>query len=572
MSSWMGSTYTSSAPSGNYRSSIRSSGVDDPDYLYYNADIVNNSQIDQLNGVALLDPQVRFNETRDKPILDNCSNYHFSIIRFSMNGSNLDIPLFCPTIPLCTQYPTWAVGTVYAVGDTVLYNPSSYTSPYDSFICIQANTATTVNAPGNAAFWTRVAADGATYNPGDNSVKTVYSFTLSYQQIWNTPTTGTVEIKVVSPETFMIWFPQINNIVVGPPPQEGQITKQDLNSRFWWADDYNWVVNLMNTTLNLAWVQVYLAFVLQWETLYGVGTSPYATYAAFNNAVGNPPQLVWNSVNRTFTLYADSDCWGQRLTTFTAGVTPSTPTVRPYCRMFMNNNMYGLLSGMPTIYWNSSTIPVPITAYNIPGSPSNLTPPGWAATALTNVEGGTNEIFWTNAYYSNVADYRLAPYSGTPPLGFVPTSPLNQQKVYWTLVQDFKCTDTLWSPVQSLVFNTQLLPLVKEFQSEPTVLGAGNLGNSAPTVPSAFQPIATDFEVSLSDLGADLWRGFIQYNPTAEYRMADMAGQQPIRSIDIQVFWKSRLDGQLYPLNMFNLSSVSIKLLFRKKGADSGRG
>lgn len=557
----------------NYRtsSSVRSSGVDDPDYLYYNADIVNNSQIDQLNGIALLDPQVRFNETRDKPILDNCSNYHFTIIRFSMNGSNLDIPLFCPTIKLCTQYPTWSIGSVYAVGDTVLYQPTSYTTPYDSFICIQANTATTVNAPGNPAFWTRVPADGATFDPGDNSVKTVYSFTLSYQQIWNIPPGGTREFTAVSPETFMIWFPQINNTVVGRPPLEGQITQQDLSSRFWWADDYNWVVNLMNTTLTSAWIQVFLSFQTQWNTLYGAGTSPYATYAAFVNGVGNPPQIVWNSVNRTFTLYADSDCWGKRLTTFTAGILVDTPTVAPYCRMFMNNNMYGLLSGMPTIYWNLRTIPVPITAYNIPGSPSSL-PTIWAATALTNVEGGTNEIFWTNAYYSNVADYRLAPYSGTPPLGFVPTTPLNQQKVYWTLVQDFKCTDTLWSPVQSLVFNTQLLPLVKEFQSEPTVLGAGNLGNSAPTSQSAFQPIAIDYEISLADLGADLWRGFIQYNPTAEYRMADMAGNQPIRSIDIQVFWKSRLDGQLYPVNMFNLSTVSIKLLFRKKGADEGRG
>jgi hypothetical protein len=564
--------------------------VDDPDYLYYNADIVNNSQIDQLNGVALLDPQVRFNETRDKPILDNCSNYHFTIIRFSMNGSNLDIPLFCPTIKLCTQYPSWAVGTTYAVGDIVLYTPLSYIAfgdpgadagaafSYPSYRCIQANVANNLlggNQPGGIGntFWVAIAPDGATFDPDNNSVQTVYSFTLSYQQIWNNPAIGTTQFTAVSPETFMIWFPQINNTVVGRPPLEGQITQQDLNSRFWWADDYNWVVNLMNTTLTSAWIQVFLSFKTQWDNTYPQPTNPcpYQTYAAFVNGVGNPPQIVWNSVNRTFTLYADSDCWGKRLTTFTAGTTGSTPTVAPYCRMFMNNNMYGLLSGMPTIYWNSSTIPVPITAYNVPGSPSSLTTI-WAASALTGVEGGTNEIFWTNAYYSNVADYRLAPYSGTPPLGFVPTSPLNQQKVYWTLVQDFKCTDTLWSPVQSLVFNTQLLPLIKEFQSEPTILGAGNLGNSAPTSQSAFQPIATDFEVDLSDLGADLWRGFIQYNPTAEYRMADMAGQQPIRSIDIQVFWKSRLDGQLYPVNMFNLSSVSIKLLFRKKGADEGRG
>jgi hypothetical protein len=31
------------------------------------------------------------------------------------------------------------------------------------------------------------------------------------------------------------------------------------------------------------------------------------------------------------------------------------------------------------------------------------------------------------------------------------------------------------------------------------------------------------------------------------------------------VFWKCRLDNTLYPVTMFNLSSVSIKMLFRHK-------
>jgi hypothetical protein len=31
------------------------------------------------------------------------------------------------------------------------------------------------------------------------------------------------------------------------------------------------------------------------------------------------------------------------------------------------------------------------------------------------------------------------------------------------------------------------------------------------------------------------------------------------------VFWKFRLTGELFPINMFNLSSVSIKMMFRKK-------
>jgi hypothetical protein len=73
----------------------------------------------------------------------------------------------------------------------------------------------------------------------------------------------------------------------------------------------------------------------------------------------------------------------------------------------------------------------------------------------------------------------------------------------------------------------------------------------------------------LSAEGAEGYRQFIYYVPTAEYRMASFEkSRQEIRQIDIQVWWKNRLDGQLYPLQMYNLSSVSIKILFRKRPAD----
>ena len=494
---------------------IRGGSADSPDYLYYNADIINNSQIDSVGGIALLDPQVRFNETRDRPILYNIQDYHFSIIRFSMNGANLDLPLFCP----------------------------------------------------------EVVTDGSiVYDPTQGTVPTVYSFTLSYQQQWKTSGSN-IPISVCSPQTFLLWVPQNNNPVVAPAPLAGAITYQNLTSRWWWANDYSYVVNLMNTTLISAWIQVYLAFRVNWASQTSDAV-PYATFEAFCNGVGVPPRLVWNAndtQSHTITLYADSDCFGQRLTTFTAGTTSGTPLVAPYCRMFMNNNMYGLLSGFSSLYWNLATVPVPITVQAVPGTPT------WSAPSLgpttingagptTGLFGATNEVFFTNAFYTNVNDFRLAPYSGTPPLGFVPTTTINYQKVYWAVAQDFACVDTMWSPIASLVFTSQLIPVTKEEQSDPTVLGNGNLGNSAVTTKSAFQPIVGDLEIDLADHGADAYRGFIKYEPQAQFRMSDIAGSQDLRSLDIQLWWKGRLDGQLYPVNMFNLSSVSIKMMFRKKG------
>jgi len=93
------------------------------------------------------------------------------------------------------------------------------------------------------------------------------------------------------------------------------------------------------------------------------------------------------------------------------------------------------------------------------------------------------------------------------------------------------------------------------------------LGDSAPTSQSAFQPIITDIALDTSTAGPEAYRQFTYYTPVAEYRMTDFgASKQEIRNIDIQVFFKNRLDGNLYPINMYNLSTVSVKCLFRKKG------
>ena len=603
---------------------VGGTSADSPDFLWYNATIINNQQYDENGGIPLLDPQVRFNETRDKALLANAADYHFSITRFTMNGANLDLPLFCPVVELTpisysTQkstpwnytttyapgdlvsyvgvnyqcvvastniappttpywnvivtlpsYPQWTVGTVYSVGQSVIFTDGLV------YECATGNTASSGNAPvekDNNTYWTYVEPSGSIYNSDNGSVDTVYSFTLSYQQKWNVSDgTGSVNISVTSPQVYMFWFPQIQNTIVAPPPQPGPIYNQNLNSRWWWATDYSYVISQINTTLISAWIQTYNKFVTAWGAAT-VDALPYADFTAWCNNVGVPPQFTWDGAgtNRTITLWADSSCFGQRLATFTDFATAGTPSVNPYCRIFANSNMYGLLSGFSSLYWNTSTIPVPQFTQNVAGTPT------WAAGSLTNVAGGTYELLFTTDFYQNVTDYRLSPYSGTPPLGFVPAgsavypggATINYQKIYWSISQDFNCVDTLWTPIAGLVFTSQLIPVTKEAQSEPITFGISDLGNSSAVAQSAFQPIITDLEIDLTNRGPDAYRGFIRYEPTAEYRLADIAGSGELRNIDIQLWWRNRLNGNLYPVNMFNLSSVSLKLLFRKKGAAS---
>jgi hypothetical protein len=468
-----------------------------PDLLYYNCDIINNNSKDlgvlqnAVSNLALTaDPQIRFNETCDTALIKDVSEYEFSIIRFTMNGANRDLPLFIPNILLGQNNPNL----------------------------------------------------------------TTYAVAVSYQQTWNT-NLGAITFNITPLPTFIIYVPEVKNDYLAPTPRTPLIT-QDLSSRYYWVFTYQHWIDLVNQTLLTAHQTLYTTFQAQWAGYAGLTDPfPFATFNAFQATV-QTPRVVYDENNRLFTLYGDSDGYGQRLTTFTpipyvAGT--ASPQTQPRERLFFNTNMAGMFANFNTIYWNVSTIPSnTIDGVVYPAFPVNNVP-----------EGYVYELIFSNKFYKNVADYRVPPESGIPPLGYVP---LSAQKVYWELTQDFKSVDTLWSPISSLVFTTTLLPIKTEQASAPNILGSSNLGDSAPTTLSAFDPIITDIALDTAAGGADLWRQFIYYTPIAEYRMTDMSpSRQELRNIDIQVFWKNRLDSQLYPVYMYNLSSVSIKIMFRKK-------
>jgi hypothetical protein len=468
--------------------------LDLPNYIYYNCDIINN-KTDDLNANLLTDPdpQIRFNETRDTALVRDASQYEFSIIRFTMNGANRDLPLFIPNI---------------ATGQT-------------------------------------------------NVNLTTYKMAITLQQTWTT-NLGPITLNIAPVPTTVIYVPEIVNLILAPLPNP-PVVVQDISSRYYWCLTYQHWLDTINTTLLAAHNALYTAFQAEWAALIlTAGLTdpfPFANFAAFQ-ALCQTPQIVYNETNKIFTIFGDSDGYGQRLEPFTAlpyVAGTAVAATRPQERLFFNTNMAGLFANFSGLYWNTTAIPATtINEVLYPAFP-NPVPSGYV-----------REMIFSNEFYSNVADYRLPPYSGVPPLGYVP---IEKQKVYYKLVQDYKSVDSIWSPISSIVFTTSLLPIKSEASSAPNILGTGNLGDSAPTSRSAFTPIITDVALDTAQGGADDYRQFIYYTPVAEYRMSDLScSKQEIRNIDISVFWKFRLNNQLYPINMFNLSSVSIKILFRKKG------
>lgn len=600
-----------------FSSSIRTMGdnQDAPDYVYYNADIINNTTQNTFAGQAIRDPQIRFNETRDTAIIRNAADYYFSIIRFTMDGANRDLPLFIPNIaegtgqanPNLTTYSMAATfqQTINLGGANILVNGI----PQQRFIQYVPETQNPISAPVPRS----IAADNfrGLYNAGTqyylNDIVSMTAadqygsfngpfYQVSPQQQWAPqPTYQIGQVVQYNNQLYQAITssqgatPAVGpNWILAPPVGTNPTTSslwvltgndlgnsQDLSSRYYWVYTYQHWVDLWNDTMldtsqfaavplatsTCAYQDTYNAFYTDYIAKGGpAGSFPYATFGAFVNAV-YPPVMKYIAETSKFEIYMDSAGFGERLTAFTPTAYAAGPPVvvglpeHPQCRLFFNANMFGLFANYDNTYYNLPT--------------------GSLFGSVVVPDGYVNEILATNKAFQNVADFRLTPYTGVAPLGYTPVSltgaaitPNMINRVYWLAQQDYSSTDSLWSPVSSIVFTSTLLPVKSEATGAPVVLGAGNIGFTQATSQSAFQPIITDISLDTSSGNADAYRKFIYYAPSAEYRLSDFSSsKQDIRNIDIQVYWKNRLDNQLYPINMFNLSSVSIKVMFKHKDA-----
>jgi hypothetical protein len=512
-----------------YRGSFQAVGGTflDPDYVYYNASIINNSTTvsDETGSYTVRDPAVRFNETRDKEILQNAGEYYFSIVRVQMNGTGRDLPLFIPAI----------------------------------------------QSGGGSA---------------DVNL-TVYGLALSYSQSFSTydvaTATATTRTVTVCPDlTYVQYEPETKNRALAPVPSSVSLQNgnpQDISTRYYWVYSYQWWLDLVNKTIlnpddlpygngypfSCAWGKTYQAL-LNAEPLAGI---VFPTLQVFNDYV-NAPQLVYNAHNNRFSLYGDSDGFGSRIQLFTPNAVatagaPITFQSAPSARLFFDANTFGLFANLPNKYWNDVSptnnpfLATPLTQDASPGAPAVYVPTGLV-----------NEMLFTNKFYTNVSDYRIPPEAGRAPLGYVP---IGAQKPYWVMEQESPSNDSLWSPIETLIITSTLMGVAPEYTSPPNALGTSNNVFSSPTVPSAFDPIISDIMVDSSQLGSGVNRQYILWEPKAEYRLADFTTKgTAVRNIDIQIFWRCRLNGQLYPLQMFNLSSVSIKAMFKHRSLNGGKG
>lgn len=456
----------------------------DYDIVYYNADIINSKSSNSLTDND--DPFVKFQETRNIPILKNAAAYEFSVLRFQINGPNKNLPLMVPQIAL-----------------------------------------------------------GLTANPTQNINLTTYTMGLSIEKTFTVTNGGTVITKTYKgyASAPIIYIPEnetygsLQNGSLPNPP----LNQQDLASYYYYVYTYDHWCGLVNNTFETIMRQLQTNFNAWYVATYTSSPSP----ATAPTITSKAPFMTYEPAVKLFNIYYDARSFGDlNALNYVSSVTPppippAIPTNVPYVGQelmyfYSNNNFYGLFSSFDTDF-----VDLKSTLYNPP------------------FDNGlnTNEVILFNVYNKlNTNIWIPNTFTDFPALA---------AKGYYKMAENFPNTSTLWNPISAIVFTSSQLPINNESISSPLVLGESN--DVSNTTSSNFAPIIGDIAVNLKN--AEDYCNLIFYEPSGEFKMASMMGgsNNAINNIDIQVYFRNRLDNKLYPIRMFNYSSVSMKMMFRKK-------
>lgn len=215
--------------------------------------------------------------------------------------------------------------------------------------------------------------------------------------------------------------------------------------------------------------------------------------------------------------YAPVMAWDTQ--TSCASISAESPgyndTNSSYISIFFNASMFNLFSSFP---------------YFILGTNQTL---GRNVRLSTSNFGGTNLIQFPPPTYGSVACQIIQEYS----------------------------TISSWTPITSVVFTSNTLPIVPNQISAPLLFYNGSIFNTGGNNSNIAQVI-TDFV-------AESYKPQIIYTPSAQYRLVNLVGNTPLYNLDIGVFYKDRV-GSLIPFRLPSGGTATIKILFTRKYTENG--
>jgi hypothetical protein len=218
-------------------------------------------------------------------------------------------------------------------------------------------------------------------------------------------------------------------------------------------------------------------------------TTCFNTLASQTTLNTSAPYLKWNSVTNTATLLSDSSSY-------------SSTATNPI-KLYFNNALFQLFSSFPMFIENPTS------------------------------SQGLNYQISCDAYTNASTDV----INGV---------------TYLLCNQDYS-TASMWSPVSSVVFTTNTMPIVAELLSAPSIF-YDNVSYQS-TNNTGISNIITDFQAS--DMS---YIPYLSYQPNI-YRYVELFGSCPLTTVDIRCFWKTKVN-QLVPFTLNAGCSASIKIMF----------
>jgi hypothetical protein len=304
----------------------------------------------------------------------------------------------------------------------------------------------------------------------------------------------TLTFQGIEVQTPINWNPQDVSAPLPPAPNQTQNKRQFNQEGYYNCYSYTFFI----------------------ERIYEALTTCFTALDVLVTAAGSalptiyPPLISWDPTTNSASMYADSAAYD---------VNPAVPIDQ--IGVFMNAPLFSLFNSFPAIY----------LGYNVTNGKNYKIP-------FVDI-GGTNCV--------NI----IPPGQAVP----VPPATYNTYRaIIWTQEQS---TTASWSPILSVVFTSNTLPIEGNQVSTPVVFNENQnialAGNNAD-----FSNILTDI---VSESGN--YRPNLVYNPSAEYRRISLKGNRPLYSIDLNIYYKI-LTGELVPLRLFSGESVTMKICFEK--------
>jgi hypothetical protein len=364
--------------------------------------------------------------------------------------------------------------------------------------------------------------------PYTNINNTIYTVTVG---VFN----GTSYAQSTVP---VVWQPEnVTSFTI--VPQTGVSTIQ-LETDYYYMYTYTHWVNLVNKALRAAWTAV--------RAIFDARTETFGTQCPF---------IEFDELSGLFTLSEDAKTCMTPVGTalpapYDSCIAAATGDYQTgeYSYVGWNSNMEALLTNFDNTYYAANVAWLGSAgAYNLP---ENIIDMGLPNLSTTSIVVGTGMVGTSLKNKPTLTSYQLTcPFTGDA-IG----SP------YVRLTQDYVSTGSLWSPIASFVIGTSQIPVRNEAMSNPIVLGQDNVGtqNSAS---GSFQKVL--IETPINAVTADIWRGWVLYQPLTPTLSSLDACQDGLTDLDFFLYWRNRLTNALIPCRMYNEGTMSIRLLFERK-------